>query len=50
VAPCFGEILVVVQVVAGSSPVAHPSEKPCKFAICDFAPLVPRDLQDANEV
>jgi Tfp pilus assembly protein PilE len=26
------ELLVVVQVVAGSSPVAHPSYKPCKPA------------------
>jgi hypothetical protein len=26
------ELLVVVQVVAGSSPVAHPSGKPCRGA------------------
>jgi hypothetical protein len=30
------ELLVVVQVVAGSSPVAHPSRKPRKCAVFAF--------------
>jgi len=44
------ELLVVVQAVAGSNPVAHPSDKSCKSAQSKLERLAPRVAQDANEV
>jgi hypothetical protein len=44
------ELLVVVQVVAGSSPVAHPSRKPCNAALSLLKRLAGGERRGANEV